>query len=95
MITRGEAERRIRERAASDSAFLARLKDDPRAALEAEFEIPIPADVQIHVHEETMRDFHLVIPASQESLTDEELELVAGGGGCYADCPDDIGASAP
>lgn len=92
MITRGDAERRVRERAATDSEFLARLKDDPRGALESEFEMPIPADVHIHVHEESMRNFHLVIPASQESLSDAELEMVSGGDGCYADCPNDAGA---
>lgn len=88
MPTRSEAERRIRERAVSDSEFREQLNEDPRSAIEAEFGIPVPSDVTIHVHQESMTELHLVIPTAQDELSDADLELVAGGG-CYGDCPDD------
>jgi hypothetical protein len=65
------------------------LQEDPRAALEAEFGIPIPSDVTIHVHQDSLTDLHLVIPADREELSDVELEMVSGGEGCYGDCPSD------
>ena len=43
----------------------------------------IPASVQVVVHEESLTQIHLTIP-SRESLSDADLELVAGGV-CWTD----------
>ena len=90
MPTRAEAERRIRERAVSDSEFRTQLTEDPKAALEAEFGIPVPSEVTIHVHQESMTELHLVVPSARDQLSDEELDMIAGGS-CYGDCPEDTG----
>jgi hypothetical protein len=89
MLSRGEAEQRIR--AEADPAFRAELLADPRKALESELGVQIPESVSVQVHEESMSEVHLVLPAAQEDLSDADLELVAGGAG-WADCPNDVGA---
>jgi hypothetical protein len=90
MLSRGEAEQRIRARAESDPAFRAELLDNPRKALEAELGVQIPERVSVRVHEESLSEVHLVLPASQEDLSDADLELVAGGA-AWGECPDDMG----
>jgi hypothetical protein len=89
MLSRGEAEQRIRERAEADPAFRAELLANPRKALEAELGVQIPQDVSVNVHEESMSEVHLVLPVSQEDLSDADLELVAGGGSFWGDCTQD------
>jgi hypothetical protein len=79
MLSRDEAERRIRERAVSDPAFRAQLKEDPRAALEAELGMTIPSEINVSVHEESLTEVHVVIPTAREDLSDRELEMVSGG----------------
>ncbi|MBD0348889.1 MAG: NHLP leader peptide family natural product precursor [Thermoleophilia bacterium] len=90
MVSRGEAERRIRERAISDPAFRSELKENPRAALESELGLPIPSEVSVQVHEESLTELHVVLPATEEELTDAELEMVSGGV-CWTECPNDMG----
>jgi hypothetical protein len=93
MPSRGEAEQRIRERAEADPAFRAELVANPRKALESELGVQIPEDVSVHVHEESLSEVHLVLPASQEDLSDADLEMVAGGAGWdpSAVCSEDYG----
>ena len=47
----------------------------------------------MQVHEESLSEVHLVLPASQEDLSDADLEMVAGGAGWdpSAECTDDYG----
>jgi bacteriocin-like protein len=42
------------------------------------------------VHEESLSEIHLVLPAAEEELSDADLEQVSGGG-CWDDegCPTD------
>jgi hypothetical protein len=95
MLSRGEAEQRIRERAEADPAFRAQLLAKPKEALEAELGVQIPDNVSVQVHEESLSEVHLVLPASQEDLSDADLELVAGGAGWDpgAECSSDYGGS--
>jgi hypothetical protein len=90
MLSRGEVERRIREKAFADPAFRAELKENPRAALEHELGTEIPGDVTVTVHEETLTELHVVLPAGEGDLSDAELEMVSGGV-CWTDCPSDYG----
>jgi hypothetical protein len=92
MLSHGQAEQRVLERAAADPAFRAELKANPRAALESELGIQIPEEVSVQVHEETLSEMHLVLPPSEE-LSEAELEMASGAGGdvCWGNCPNDIG----
>jgi hypothetical protein len=73
----------IIEKAMRDASFRQRLLSDPRRALQEEFGITAPADVHIHVHEETPRDVHIVIPPAESGgmreLSDADLESAVGG----------------
>jgi hypothetical protein len=71
-------------RAWSDDAFKQRLLADPQAVL-AEAGLPVPANLQLEVHEATPTHLHLVLPPppqgrAGEKLSEADLEEVAGGG---------------
>jgi len=77
--SRSEVEAIIAERIAADPAFRDTLLADPRAVLSEVVGFDIPESVQVVLHEESLTQIHLTIPAS-EALTDDDLELVAGAG---------------
>jgi len=54
---------------------------DPRTAISDVIGMPLPEMVKVSVHEESLTDVHLVIPAapSRGELAEADLELVAGG----------------
>ena len=62
----------------ADQAFKRKLLADPASTLKAEG-MEMPASMAIRVLENTDKVFHLVIPAKQTDLSDEELDRVAGG----------------
>jgi hypothetical protein len=83
---RAEVERRLIERSLQDDAFRQRLLADPKAAVEEELGIQLPAGVQIRVVEETADTIYLALPSASPAgeggeLSDQELEAVAGGYG--------------
>jgi hypothetical protein len=87
---RAEVERRLIERSLQDDAFRQRLLEDPRAAVEEELGIQLPAEVQIRVVEETADTIYLALPNASPAgeggeLSDRELDAVAGGDGGYGD----------
>ena len=80
-----ELEAQVLARATQDPAFRARLLADPKAVF-AEMGLSIPPQVQVQALEETADHYYLVLPALAErragaSLSDAELENVAGGEG--------------
>jgi hypothetical protein len=83
--SRAEMERRLVQRSLEDEDFRQRLLEDPRATMEQELGIRLPAEVQVQAVEETADSVYLVLPfrstEAQEAseLSDRELEEVAGG----------------
>ena len=67
-----------------DEPFRKKLLSNPKQAIEREFDITIPQDVQIFVHEENEHALHLIVPSvpsnfSATDLSDDELKDVIGG----------------
>jgi hypothetical protein len=83
---REEVERRLVERSLQDEAFRQRLLDDPKGTLEQELGRGLPEGVQVRAVEESADTIYLVLPNASRvgqggSLSDQELEAMAGGGG--------------
>ena len=67
-----------------DEKFRQQLLSNPKKAIEQEFNIVVPADVSISVHEESDNALHLIVPSIPsnfvaEDLSDDELREVIGG----------------
>lgn len=78
--TRPDVEAMIAERIAADPTFRDSLVADPRGVVSELVGFDIPDMVQVVLHEESLTQIHLSIPASAD-ISDEDLELIAGGGG--------------
>ena len=74
----GELREHLIEKAAMDEAFRARLLSDPKAAVEEELGLTIPADFTLKVHESVPNISHLVLPPLA-ALDESALEQAAGG----------------
>jgi hypothetical protein len=71
-------------------AFRAELKSEPEGSTRVRARREDPGQISVQVHEESLSEIHLVLPASEEQLSEADLEMVCGGG-CWADeaCPTD------
>jgi hypothetical protein len=83
---RAEVERRVIEKSLRDESFRQRLLDDPRGIMEQELGSRMPEGVEVRVVEETADTIYLVLPSASAvgeggSLSDRELDAVAGGFG--------------
>ena len=78
MDTRETMLEKLVAKSEEDTDFRTRLLADPRSALKEAFDIEVPDDFNVEVHEEDARTAHLVLPVSTE-LTDAQLEQAAGG----------------
>ena len=85
--TQQELEARIIDRASKDEAFRRSLIEDPKGTLEREVAVKVPDMVSLTVIEESSTRRYIVLPPARKGdnreLSDQELELVAGGGGQY------------
>ena len=84
MGDRAGMERRVIERSLADDAFRRRLLEDPRATMEQELGVRLPADVQVRAVEETADTVYLVLPSASPAgeggeISDRDLDRVAGG----------------
>ena len=66
------------KRAAKDSDFRERLLAQPKDTLEREFGVTLPADHEIHVHEEADSATHVILPP-RSKLSDAEREEAKAG----------------
>ncbi len=72
----------IAQKAGENEEFRLALLNDPKAALNKEFEVTFPENTKVEVHVEDLNVLHLIIPvANTDELTDDQLEDVAGGVG--------------
>lgn len=80
MSDSNQARQKIIQKALDDPSFKQALLQDPKAALEKELGISIPAGVKINVFQETMDELYLVLPFNMDEveIPDEVLEQVAG-----------------
>lgn len=82
------------QKALKDDAFRRALTHDPKAALENEWGVSLPDRLQVHVHQETRHDLHVVLPAAAEAarpLDSSEMQPVADfswghAAGCALEC---------
>ncbi|GGK05359.1 hypothetical protein GCM10010123_39020 [Pilimelia anulata] len=72
---------KVVEKAQSDAAFRNKLISNPKATVESELGITIPADLTVKVVEEQPSEFYIVLPPKEQSgqLSDAQLAGVAGG----------------
>lgn len=78
---------KIVKKAWENDTFKKSLIADPKAAIEAEFGVKVPADVELKVVEQTAKLKYIVMPEKSGALSEEQLDSVAGGG-CVLDfCP--------
>lgn len=67
-----------------DERFRKELLEDPKGAIEREFSLSVPNDMNISVHEENDNSLHLIVPSVPsnfyaDDLSDDELKEVIGG----------------
>jgi hypothetical protein len=78
-----EIQNHIIAQAWKDETYKQELLSNPKAVFEREFKVQLPAEMNVNVVEETNNNIYLVLPKrpnlSNEELSDEELETVAGG----------------
>ena len=81
--TRRDIEARIIAKAWKDETYKQELLAKPKAVIEREFEIQLPAEVNVQVIEENTTSLCFVLPMRPEvpgqELSEEDLETVAGG----------------
>ena len=82
-----DIEAKLIAKAIEDTDFRKALLDDPKAAIEKEFNSSVPEGLSIKVVEEEPNTLTLMLPqqiaGEGDTLSDEQLEAVSGGGlGC-------------
>ena len=68
----------LAEKAAGDDEYRSRLLSDPRGVVKSEFDVEVPDDLDIQVHEDRRGVAHLVVPLGPK-LGEDNLAQVAGG----------------
>jgi len=82
--TRRDIEAHITAKAWKDQAYKRELLSHSKAVIEREFNIQLPAEVNVQVMEENPTSLYFVIPMRPEipgqEISDEQLQAIAGGG---------------
>lgn len=79
--SRETIERELAAKAWQDDAFMDELRSNPKAVIAREYGVTLPDSLDLKVVEESAGTLYLRIPPnpSEIELSDEQLELVAGG----------------
>ncbi len=85
-MKREEFEAKIYAKAASDPAFLAALRANPKAALQKELtelkaDVTLPDNLQVNLVEESPQQIFLRLPVLPGQLSEADLAGVSGGAG--------------
>ena len=96
-MTRGEMQDLLSKFASGNPQYRAALLRNPRAIVEKQFAMQVPANVTIKAVEESADTIYVVVPhavAAGAELDDADLEKVAGGSTVKgnAECSDSDGA---
>ena len=75
----------IVEKAAADGSFREALLVDAKSAIRQEFDVTLPDDLEIKVHENDGNTVHLPLPAKPEILKEGQLNQVSGGMCSFSD----------
>ncbi len=82
--TRKEIEAHIIAKAWKDEAYKQELLSNPKAVIEREFNIQLPAQINVQVMEEKPTSLYFVVPMRPEiagqEISEEQLQAIAGGG---------------
>lgn len=78
-MKREELETKTKIRARESIEFRAALLKDPKAVIKKEFGVELPGDLDYKVIEESGKTNYLVIPTSQNEVSDADLDKVGGG----------------
>ena len=73
-----EMRRHLTEKAMENLEFRQHLVADPKAAIQQEFGVTIPDNIEIKVHESDMQTVHLALPPNPV-LDEEQLEAISAG----------------
>ena len=79
--TREKVEAELASKAWRDPDFMEELRTNPKAVIAKEYGVQLPDALELKVIEETPNTLYLRIPPnpSELELSDEQLEMVAGG----------------
>jgi hypothetical protein len=85
--SRSQAEAKVINKALTDPAFKAALLANPKAALESEFGVKLPANLEVNVVQEGANSATLVLPHSGgQELSEAELSSGAQMSDCWLVC---------
>jgi hypothetical protein len=86
--TRQESEAKIVKKALTDAGFRSALLANPKAALEAELGVKLPASLNVTVVQESPNSAFLVLPHSGggQELSEEELRGTTQMSDCWLTC---------
>lgn len=82
--SRSRLEERLILRSWEDEAFRRALLEDPRTIVSRELttmarrSVELPAQMQIHVHEETPGNLHFILPNRRDELAEDGRSLLIG-----------------
>lgn len=79
--TAEDMRKHLTEKVSQDSEFRQKMISDPRSAIQDEFGVDIPENIDVKVHESDLNTLHFVLPFAPD-LDEEQLEAIAAGCCC-------------